>query len=70
MKTVQTYFTAILTEDDGEVFECMKLHEKKDEGVFLYRGVAQRDAHVAELEKLIKASPKYANKTINVFKNS
>ena len=68
MKTVQTYFNALLTEDDGELFESMKLHEQKEEGVFLYRGEARRDAHVAELEKIIKASPKYARKTINVFK--
>lgn len=68
MKTVQTYFNALLTEDDGEVFEQMKLHEHK-EGAYVYRGEARRDAHVAELEKIIKASPKYARKTINVFKN-
>ncbi|RYZ58392.1 MAG: hypothetical protein EOP07_07210 [Proteobacteria bacterium] len=69
MKTVQTYFNALLTEEDGEVFEHMTLHEKKDEGVFIYRGEARRDAHVAELEKIIKASPKFARRTINVFKN-
>lgn len=69
MKTVQTYFNALLTEEDGEVFEQMRLHEKKDEGVFIYRGEARRDAHVAELEKIIKASPKFARRTINVFKN-
>jgi hypothetical protein len=69
MKTVQTYFNALLTEEDGEVFEHMRLHEKKDEGVFIYRGEARRDAHVAELEKIIKASPKFARRTINVFKN-
>jgi len=67
VKTVQTYFSALLTEEDGEVFEHMKLHEQKD-GSYLYRGEARRDAHVAELEKIIKASPKYAQKTINVFK--
>ncbi len=69
MKTVQTYFSALLTEEDGIIFEEMKLHEQKD-GLYLYRGEARRDAHVAELEKIIKASPKYAQKTINVFKNA